>query len=158
MNTNHPDEPEAAKTKLDPLDTPFGYLLKDDSSHPNEFLLDVFMRDPRTLRDIFTSLVFADDGSLVFRVVDDVTRGGDCFGGIPFYDITLFIIDAGDRDALFRAYLETVPADEAGRRAALLPALKAALKPSSAEHELKTRGIPHTRLYRAIHLPERAED
>ena len=151
-NPDRPDAPENPMGEKPSLESRFAHLLIDTSpSPPNEYILDVFARD-RDVRDIYTHIVFEDDGTLVFKVVDDVCRYGDNFGSKPFYDVTLFIIEAERRNEIFEAFLESVPEDEDERRAALVPVLKAALKPSYMRPLLESKGIDWQPLYKAVYI------
>jgi hypothetical protein len=125
----------------------FSHLLEGNWREvPNDICLNVYERSE--LRDIFTLVVFEDDGCVVFRQIDDFW--GDNFGGRPFVYIDLFIIEAEDRNRLFSAFLDPVPETESERREALCKTLKDLLEHTGITNLLEDKNIPWGPAYKQV--------
>ena len=154
---NRPDAPEIAKSNGNPVEKEsnnarFRYLLINDKIEiPNEYYVDCYERK-MDVRDIYTYIVFEDDGTLVFRVIDDACRYGDNFGSKRFYDITIYIIEAARREEVFNVFSLPATLNEAERRDSLAAALRVTFKSTGAESLLKSNGIVYESEYNAIYV------
>ncbi len=131
----------------------FRHLLVSDRSIPaKEHRLEIYEVSAEHLRDIATSIVFEEDGSLVLREIDDVCRYDDDDYRCPFYTITLYVVGSESAEAFCRCFLDPLPADLSERRQALIAALKQTLKRHFCLALMDSTGCPYQKLSNSIHL------
>jgi hypothetical protein len=125
-------------------------LVSDRYRREDEILLEHFTKSEEDLRDIVTSIIFEDQGFVVFRVIDDEYRYADSDYWNPSYSITLLVIEPADREALFTSFLENAAGTEIERRALLVAALQAALPKQFCKGLLDSNGIPFREFHNTI--------
>ena len=108
-----------------------------------EALLEVFERFGE---DIFTSVEFLNDGRVDFKVEEDGVAFDDFADSTAYSSVRRSSVTAADREMLFAAFLDPVPATESERRAALVEILKVELKKSYIRSLLESRGVPFVKV------------
>ena len=106
-------------------------------------LLEVFERFGE---DIFTSVEFLADGGVDFKVEEDGVAFDDFADSTAYRSVRRSSVSAADREMLFAAFLDPVPATELERRAALVEILKAEVKKSYIRPLLESRGVPFVKV------------
>lgn len=125
-------------------------LVSDRYRREDEILLEHFTKSEKDLRDIVTSIIFDNQGFVVFRVIDDECRYADSDYWNPSYSITLFVIEPADREALFTSFVEHAAETGNERRASLVAALQAALRRQFCKGLLDSSGIRYREFHNTI--------
>lgn len=126
-------------------------LVSDRYRRDDEILLEHFSTNREDSRDVVTSVIFDNQGFVVFRVIDDESRYSGDDDITPFYSITLLVIEPADRDALFSSFVDKVPETEIERRASLVAAMQAALKKQFCKGILDAGGIRFREFHNTIY-------
>jgi hypothetical protein len=133
-------EPSAAMTPPTPPEEPV--TLPPNWEEPKEWWVDWWSKSDH--EDVMTYLIFAEDGSVVFKVVYDGTAFDDFADSTQYEQATRYTVEARLREKLFSSFLQTLPADEALLRFAFAKAVKKALERSMPKNLLESKGIPYS--------------
>ncbi len=134
---NRPDVPEAANapTPSEPITLPPGW------EEPDEWCVHWWSKSDH--EDIMTYLIFGEDGSITFKVVEEGYGFDDFPDSTKYKFTTCYTVDVTQRVKLFSSFLETLPTEEALRRFAFAKAIKKALEKSTPKSLLEAKGIPY---------------
>jgi hypothetical protein len=125
-------------------------LASERNTATHEHLLDIHEVSAKHMRDVRTSIVFGDDGSVILREIDDEYRYAEEDYYNPSYSITLHVVEPPSADAFLRHFLAPLPADGTEMHLALVDALKEALKRTSCHALIDSVGCPYRRLSYSI--------